>query len=114
MSTDEANSERLYSYRRNLGTYFGRVAVQAVPGIIIGLALDQAMAKLQQRYSWRPLTVIIIQVIIIILLLYIIEMKISRFYASEWQNNTPGLFFVAFFFGTQANLITNIIALLKK
>lgn len=114
LKMDEAFSYgELHKYRENLGTYALRVGLHVVPAIALGLAIDKIIQKLQEKYELRPLTVIVIQLIVLILVLFIVE-RISRKYADEWQNNTPGLFFSAFLFGTQSNLYSNIAAFGKQ
>lgn len=107
------SQEILFAYRNSLGAYALRIGLHTVPAIILGIIVDKIVAKLQQLFNIPPIVAIIIQLLIVIYVLYLIEIYISKQYAFEWQNTTPGLFFSGFFFGTQFNLFTNISTLWK-
>lgn len=91
-----------------------RIAIQAVPALILGVVVDKACEKIQQKLNLGPLAMIIIQIIILAIVLYIIEKYLSKMYADEWQGTTPGLFFVSFYFGVQFNLFSNVGLATKK
>lgn len=106
--------DELHAYRKNIGTYFGRVAFHIIPAIIVGVIVDKISEKIQKKFKLGPLVALIIQILIVTIVLFIIEKYISRFMSDEWQGNTPGLFFVSFYFGLQFNAFSNISALTKN
>lgn len=97
-----------FTYRRDLGSYTVGVLQQAIPGIVLGVALDRILKKIQDVNNIEPWIMIIVQILLSIVILFIIEKYISQRYAEAWQNTTPGFFFVAFYFSCQIQLFTNI------
>lgn len=100
-----------YSYRQNILTYFGRVALHIIPAVCLGLIIDEVCKIIQDKFELKPFISIVIQISICVAVLYIIEKHVSQFYSEEWQGNTPGLFFFAFLFVVQFNLINNFVTL---
>jgi F0F1-type ATP synthase assembly protein I len=101
------NIDGLHGYRKNLGTYALRIAVHAVPAIVVGLVIDKVFKKIQDTWKLKPILMIVLQILVIIAVLFVFE-RASISYSNEWQSNTPGFFFVSFLFGTQFNLFNNI------
>lgn len=106
MSTEV--NDNLFKYRKSFPSYAGKMAIHIVPGIILGLAINAAMVKLKERLKLSPLMAVAIHITVLILILYIIETKISTRFAFEWQNITPGLFFVSILFGLQTSLFSDL------
>lgn len=103
-----------HEYRKNPGSYTLAISKQIITAIAVGIVIDRISAYIQSRYKVNPIIMIIIQILFIISVLYIIEKFISQKFADEWQNNTPGIFFVSFFFGLQFNLFSNLLSLSNK
>lgn len=79
-----------------------------VPAIVIGVTIDKIFRKVQRTYNWSPLVLVVVQLLAVILVLYSIEKYVSRRYAKEWQDTTPGLFFSFFIFLVQFNFTENL------
>ena len=94
--------------RKDFPTYTYQIVKHSLPGLFVGIGIDNIVKNLQCRYKLKPLIWIVVQFVIMIVVLYLVEKYVSASYASEWQNVTAGLFFVSFFFGSQVNLMTNI------
>lgn len=105
--SNEVN-DQLFRYRRSLPKYAAKMAIHIIPGIVLGLSINGVMIKLKESLKFKPLTSIAIHVTILILILYIIETRISTRFAFEWQNITPGLFFVSILFGLQSSLFSDL------
>lgn len=91
----------------NIFTYFGYCLMHAIPGLILGISIEYFTEYLQKHYKLKPLVAFIVQLILSILVLFVIETYISIEYAQQWQNITPGLIFIAFYFSTQPSLYSN-------
>ncbi len=77
-------------------------------GIILGIIINNSVAFLS---TLLKINVLIMQNIIQLILCSFILALINNLYyyfGWTWQNVTPGLFFVSFFFGVQFKIFTNI------
>lgn len=101
----------MFEYRSGIIPYFKVTAYHIIPAIILGAICQKISAFIQQYFKLKPLVAIVLQLILMTLILYIIEVRISMLYGSQWQTITPGLFFVSIFFGLQSSLYNNIAAL---
>lgn len=97
-----------FSYRKSPQAYIGKMATHIIPGFALGIAIDKVCTKFQEAYNLKPWLMIIIQLVVMIIVVYISEMVISWTRTQEWQDITPGFFFVSLFFGVQFNLFQNI------
>lgn len=80
-----------------------------VIGIIIGLLVNQFSIKLFKEFNiTNKLYSIIIQVFMCSLVLSSIHIQANNYFGWSWQNITPGLFFISFFFSVQYNIFNNI------
>lgn len=96
------------SYADNILQYGKYTVYHVVPPVILGILCEKTVSYLQIKYKLSSITAITLQVFMIILVLYVIETYVSKSYAIQWQNTTPGLFFIPFFFGVQYTLFNNI------
>lgn len=88
--------------------YFGVTALYVFPAIILGVVCEKIIRYIQTTYQLNASIMIIIQLFLATLFLYIVEHYVSPKYGSNWQEITPGLFFVSIFFGLQSSLYTNV------
>lgn len=71
-------------------------------GIILGLAVNKIGNVFYSKIGISNKTEkIIMQLLLCSIVLSFIHINISRRFGWSWQNITPGLFFVSYFFGTQ-------------
>jgi hypothetical protein len=84
--------------------------IYALVGSALGIIIDKIFKSIQDKIRKKENIILIslVQIIISVIILLFIEVYISKAFAIEWQGTTAGLFFVAFFFGVQTNLYTNI------
>lgn len=79
-----------------------------VIGIILGTISNNLVVLLSNKLNIRYLLIQnILQLVLCSLILSAIHIQLNYF-GWSWQNITPGLFFVSFFFGVQFKMITNI------
>ena len=77
-------------------------------GLILGVIINNTVIYLSNKLKIKTL---FLQNIIQLLLCSILLSSLNIYYnyfGWTWQNATPGLFFVSFFFGVQYKLLTNI------
>lgn len=96
-------------YKLSIATFFERCLVFGIIGLFLGIIIEKYFTRLSHKYPNNKLALGISQLLINILLLYIIEIKISEKFSDEWQDTTPGIFFVSIFFGVQAHLYDNLL-----
>lgn len=96
------------SYRSSIWKYYWACIVYVSLGIFLGLLVNSIARKIQDHWKLNNKISIVIQIILMITVLYIVEVHISNYFATNWQSNTPGLFFVSFFFGTQFLILINL------
>lgn len=101
-------------YKSSLGTYVIYCLLFTIPAIILGLAINRITMEIKKWLNPPIVLLVLIQLLIAILVLYIIETYISSKFSSGWQSNTPGLFFVAIYFGLQTLLYADIVAGIKR
>lgn len=95
-------------YKTGVLQYFGVTALYVFPAIVVGVLCEKITRHIQINYELSALIMIIIQLFLATLFLYIIEYYLSPKYGSNWQEITPGLFFVSIFFGLQSSLYANV------
>jgi len=69
-------------------------------GILLGLATNK-VGNIMHKSIDNKYAIIIIQLLICSLVLAFVHVHVSNEFGWSWQNVTPGLFFVSFFFGCQ-------------
>jgi uncharacterized membrane protein YkvI len=94
--------------RETFATYAYQIVKHAIPGILLGFAIDIVIRKLQEKWKMSVLFWVVMQLVVSIVVLYLIDKYVSERYAMEWHTVAGGLFFVAFFFHTQFNLFRNL------
>jgi hypothetical protein len=78
-------------------------------GLVSGILINQIGSKLYDSLNITDKNVKIIgQIVLCSIFLAFIHTKISNKFGWEWQSITPGLFFIAFFFGVQYLSFTSI------
>ncbi len=96
-------------YRDSLGLYFKQTATHIIPGAILGYLTDEICRSLQLKLKLRPVTTVVIQVILIIVIMYWAEKFLAYRYNRSWRGKTPSLLFTSFFFILQATLFKNLL-----
>ena len=82
--------------------------VWGVLGIILGILNNNIIVFLSNIFNIQILFVQnVLQIFLCSFVLTIIQYSFNYF-GWSWQNITPGLFFISFFFGIQYNIFTNI------
>lgn len=82
--------------------------VWGVLGLALGIFINDIMIILSDFFNIKVLFVQnILQVTLCSITLAIIQ-YFNNFFGWSWQNITPGLFFVSFFFGTQFKILNNV------
>jgi hypothetical protein len=77
-------------------------------GIILGIIINNSIVLISTLFKIKTLLLQnIIQLTLCSFILALIQRSFNYF-GWSWQNITPGLFFVSFFFGIQFNIFTNI------
>ena len=77
-------------------------------GLTIGIFNNNVIVFFSNKFNVTTLLVQnLIQLVLCSSVLSIIHTYFN-FFGWSWQNTTPGLFFVSFFFGVQFKMITNI------
>jgi hypothetical protein len=75
-------------------------------GIIVNLILQSVVNTITKKYKNE--IKLVFQLAICSIVLAIIHVKINNKFGWTWQNITPGLFFVSYFFGAQFSTFSNI------
>jgi hypothetical protein len=84
-----------------------KVIRMLIPGVILGLLIDNSIRWIQYNIPLDSIVCILIQTFIMILTIYFLR-RASSLYTDEFQNTLSGLFFVSLYFGLQSNYCTNI------
>lgn len=81
----------------------------SIYGIIMGMTIDITCKKINKKLKInREIVNVLIQLILCSVVLSIFRIKLLPYFGWSWQNITPGLFFVSFFFGSQFFLFSNV------
>lgn len=99
--------ESMYDYQTSPKLYAQKLALHIGCAVVVGIIINDLSKYIQKKYKINPKVMIAVQLLFIITFLYIVETKISRNFAIEWQSTTPGFVFVAIIFSIQYNLFTN-------
>ena len=80
--------------------------IWSVIGLVLGCIVNNITIAIIQKYKIKNIKIqILIQLFLCSTVLSLLHGKYNYF-GWTWQNLTPGLFFVSFFFGTQFKLFT--------
>jgi hypothetical protein len=83
--------------------------VWSIIGILLGLSINQFCTFIFEKYKiTNKIYKIIIQIFLCSIILSYIHVKMNNYFGWTWQNITPGLFFVSFFFSVQYNIFNDI------
>lgn len=77
-----------------------------VLGVLINLIIDTGLLRGTGKYTNE--IKLLLQLTICSFVLAYVHVKSNNKFGWSWQNITPGLFFVSFFFGTQFATFSNI------
>lgn len=77
-----------------------------VLGVLINIILESGVLQLTGKYQLEVR--LLLQLAICSIVLAFVHVKINNKFGWTWQNVTPGLFFVSYFFGTQFATFSNI------
>lgn len=77
-----------------------------VLGVLINIILQYGVLQFTGKYELEVR--LLLQLGICSMVLALIHVKINNEFGWTWQNVTPGLFFVSYFFGTQFATFSNI------
>ena len=82
--------------------------VWCILGIILGVLNNNIIVFLSNIFNIQILFIQnVLQILLCSFVLTVIQYSFNYF-GWSWQNVTPGLFFISFFFGIQYNIFTNI------
>jgi len=80
--------------------------IWSIIGLVLGCTVNNVTIAIIQKYKIENVKIqILIQLFLCSTMLSILHGRYNYF-GWSWQNITPGLFFVSFFFGTQYKLFT--------
>lgn len=71
---------------------------------LIGLTLGTIINKCTSMVKRYNIFILLIQILLLIITIYIIHYYICTQFIDDMQGYVAGLFFVAFYFGTQSNI----------
>ena len=101
-------SEELYKPNYTFYNMMMNNIIWGILGIIIGIIINNIVTLICNTFK---ITIIIIKIITqLILCAFILALiqYLFNFFGWSWQNTTPGLFFISFFFGIQFDIFRNI------
>ena len=101
-------SEQLYKPEYTFFNMIMNNIIWGLLGIILGIIINNIISIICNKFK---ITMLIIQNTLQLMLCAFILSLIQyffNFFGWSWQNTTPGLFFTAFFFGTQIDIFKNI------
>lgn len=77
-------------------------------GLVLGVIVNNIVIKTANTFDLRGKNgQNILQILLCSVVLAMIH-NYNNYFGWTWQNVTPGLFFVSFFFGTQFKIMTNV------
>lgn len=91
-------------YKISVIHFFERAIFLSIIAYSLGMYIEKNIIKISKKWKYNLFYLGCIQLLINIFILYIIEIHISTKISDEWQDTTPGLFFVSIFFGIQLNM----------
>jgi len=104
------NSINQYQPSDNLTQMIGKNFIWGLIGIVLGvlvnLILQSGVAQIGGKYENEAK--LMLQLMICSFVLAFIQVKMNNKFGWTWQNITPGLFFVSYFFGSQFATFANI------
>lgn len=92
---------------KSIINYYYNCLLFGIPGVYLGLIIESFFVY-ETKKKGKCFVLGIKQLLVNIFILYIIQVHISDTFASQWQENTPGIFFVAMFFGVQTTMYNNL------
>ncbi len=102
------SSKSLYIPSSTFARMVGECLLWGTLGLVLGVMNNNMIVVISNRLSIESLLLQnTLQLIFCSILLSAIHVNYNYF-GWSWQNITPGLFFVSFFFGVQFKMITNI------
>jgi hypothetical protein len=93
----------------HVGSFFLKISIYFIPGILLGNIIDQSVDKLK-NYSVTKR--VCIQILLNIFLFYILHLLVKP-YTDELQVTLAGLFFTSGLFAMQTKLIGNLQSMLN-
>jgi hypothetical protein len=91
-------------YKLSVINFFERTILLSILAYVLGMYIEKSIIKISKTWKYEQFYLGCIQFIINIFILYIIEIHIFNNFSYELNYTTPGLFFVAIFFGIQLNM----------
>ncbi len=91
-----------------LHTFSLKCIAFALLGFAMGLSVDYFIHHIQNEYELKPITLIVMQLLITIIIFYGIDNYISSDFMDELQTSIYGIFFVVMYFNAQLNFELNI------
>ena len=86
------------------------VFVYSVLGILVGSAVDRLNGAVQRGLKMRdPLLRLAVSLVLLVAVPFALApLHSGDVFVHTWQTTLPGLYFAAFFFGTQSTLMANV------
>jgi len=82
------------------------IIINTLASIILGAFIEKTSRYIDKKFGSK--IAIAFQLTALLFVLYIIQFHVSKFFAYQWQQITPGLFFAAIYFSMQSTLFTNL------
>ena len=101
-------SSKMYVPEDNFYTMITKNFIWGILGITLGIIINNIVGFISNKLKIK---ILLIQNTIQLILCSFVLAQINthfNYFGWSWQNVTPGLFFVSFFFGVQFNIFTNI------
>jgi uncharacterized protein YacL len=99
----------IYKQSDNFLQLTSKNIIWAILGIIFGLVINNIVVFLIKKYNINnKYGKVLIHIILCAIILSFIQIYINNYFGWSWQNVTPGLYFVSFFFGVQYNVFNTL------
>lgn len=84
--------------------------IWAVIGIVLGLLTNNGLVMIFNKYykNGNKIVKLIIEILTCSVVISALHLYINNYFGWTWQNITPGLFFVSFYFSVQYDLFDNL------
>ena len=101
-------SSKMYIPVDNFYSMIAKNFIWGLFGIVLGIIVNNIIGFMSNKLKIKTLLIQnVLQLVLCSFVLALIHAQFNYF-GWTWQNITPGLFFVSFFFGVQFNIFTNI------
>jgi hypothetical protein len=101
-------SEESYTPRYDFLTMMTYCTIWGILGIVFGIIINNTVTIMCNTFKITVLFVKIVTQLILCVFFLTLVQYLFNYFGWSWQNTTPGLFFISFFFGIQFDIFSNI------